>query len=86
MTSERTPVAWLAVNAVGHRYLRFKRPEVAVDPAPLPLCLDQDRQALWGALYRIRTHALQAQAAPGFAKDQCREIMQIAEEALGGQK
>lgn len=86
MSPNKPPVAWLAVNAVGHRYLRFKRPEAAVEPAPLPLCLDQDRQALWDALYRIRTHAMQAQAAPGFAKDQCWEIMQIAEEALGGQQ
>jgi hypothetical protein len=46
------------------------------------LCLDQDRRVLWEALYRIRTHALQAQVAPGFAKDQCREILEIAELAL----
>jgi hypothetical protein len=84
MTPNKPPIAWLAMNAVGHRYLRFKCPQVAVDPEPSPLCLDRDRRVLWEALYRIRSHALQATVAPGFAKDQCREILEIAEEALEG--
>lgn len=82
LTPSKPPVAWLAVNAVGHRYLRFKPPAVAVDPEPSPLCLDRDRRALWEALYRIQTHALQATVNPGFAKDQCLEIIDIAEKAL----
>jgi len=29
------PVAWLATNAVGHRYLRFKKPDETHKPVPL---------------------------------------------------
>ena len=29
------PVAWLATNAVGHRYLRFKKPDETHNPVPL---------------------------------------------------
>jgi hypothetical protein len=87
MSPNKPPVAWIVSNATGRgRWLRFSPPAWAVDPEPTPLCLDRDRQVLWEALYRIRTHALQAQVSPGFAKDQCWEIMQIAEQALGGQQ
>jgi hypothetical protein len=87
MTPNKPPVAWIAVNATGRgRWLRFTPPAWAVDPEPTPLCLDSDRRALWEALYRIRTHALQGQAAPMHAKDQCWEIAQIAEQVLRGQE
>ncbi len=82
LTPSKPPVAWLAVNAVGHRYLRFKPPAVAVDPEPSPLCFDRDRRALWEALYRIQTHALMAAANPEGAEGHCLEITKIAEKAL----
>ena len=82
LTPSKIPVAWLAVNAVGHRYLRFNPPAVTVDPEPSPLCLDRDRKARWEALYRIQTHALMAAANPEGAEGHCLEIIKIAEKAL----